>query len=193
MKVGALVRCDPAPCCAHRTTGAFPFRRPGPRHHSARDRGLVCWEWLSLKNTVILNGVSPRAKAGAKRREGSLKVQGGGGLVRCARLPSHRLRPRTVSDSSLHSRPPSPAGNSVQNDGVVFGALRGEKVAWALARTAGLGAKAQATLRSRPQAPAWSRGERTSELVNAVDECLITSAPAHLYLTAPTLPSTCGR
>ena len=40
--------------------------------------------------------------------------------MRYARFPSHRLRPFRVSDSSLHSRPPSPTGNSVQNDGVVF-------------------------------------------------------------------------
>ena len=74
--------------------------------------------WLSLKNTVILNGVSPWAKAGAKRSEESLTLRG---RRRSGELCAPSLPPPppiTVSDSSPHSRPPSPAGNGVQNDRV---------------------------------------------------------------------------
>ena len=70
-------------------------------------------------NAVILNGVSPRAQAGAKRSEGSLTVLGGGGGDGRARIPARRLRPFRVSDSSLrHCRKASKG--SVQNDGCFF-------------------------------------------------------------------------
>ena len=69
--------------------------------------------------TVILNGVSPRAKAGAKRSEESLTVPGGGGGDGWTRVPTHRLRPFRVSDSSLRSGRKA-SRNSAQNDGSLF-------------------------------------------------------------------------
>ena len=94
----------------------------------------------SNKPTVILNGVSPRAKAGAKRSEGSLTVtraEAAGGM---ARAPTHRLRPlesailhsvlvRKASQDSVQDdssswmlraarlHPPSPAGASLRMTG----------------------------------------------------------------------------
>ena len=69
---------------------------------------------------VILNGVSPRAQAGAKRSEGSLTETRAEAVGLMTRVPSRRLRPFTVSDSSLrHCRKASKG--SVQNDGRFLG------------------------------------------------------------------------
>ena len=82
---------------------------------------------------VILNGVSPWAQAGAKRSEepsprdsagaeaggAILTVMGGGGLVRCASIALHRLRPFRVSDASLRSCRKA-SRNSAQHDGLFF-------------------------------------------------------------------------
>ena len=75
------------------------------------------------KQAVIQNGVSPRAKAGAKRSEESLTETGGGGRDERARAHVRRLRPLRVSDSSLRSGRKA-SRNSVQNDGVFFPTLR---------------------------------------------------------------------
>ena len=67
-------------------------------------------------NAVILNGVSPWAKAGVKRSEESLTEMRAEAAGVKTRVPSHRLRPFTVSGSSLRLCRKASKG-SVQNDG----------------------------------------------------------------------------
>ncbi len=65
------------------------------------------------KPAVILNGAFEALRQW--RSEESLTVRGRGGLVRYARVLSRRLRPFSVSDSSLRSGRKA-SRNSVQND-----------------------------------------------------------------------------
>ena len=72
------------------------------------------------KPAVILNGVSPWAKAGAKRSEGSLTETRAEAAGVMAGVLSHRLRPFTVSGSSRRLCRKASKG-FVQNDGRVLG------------------------------------------------------------------------
>ncbi len=63
--------------------------------------------WSSLKNAVILSGVSGGFATGTERRIADSPA-GGGGLVKCVRLPTHRLRPFLSAILHCVSPPPAP-------------------------------------------------------------------------------------
>ncbi len=65
----------------------------------------------SKKNTVILNGVSPRAQAGAKRSEGTLTFPWAEAAGESAHYHPHRLRPlkSEVLHSAIVAKPPKAA------------------------------------------------------------------------------------